>query len=374
MERRHARGGARGLPAVSRGSFTIPASLCLALWANPGAGGAALAQELAAHPTEPVISTELMDAVDELRLESIDGSEAGSQEQDSLYALITSASTLSVAEAEALLNEAYDAYPTPTTRARAFGAAATAASSSGRHELALAWMDWAVTEAGQSPERELLLADLLAEGVGVALAADNPVVARAYVRQGAAHASGGRDDAAGRAVAFDRVKLVCPDVIADAYLRTRAAAMQNEPGLMSTPSAECAYVPIEGGADAGFRIYAVRSFIDLEERTREVAELGLGGPEVDERARLVRRLSSVTTVVDPLFIDGDPSGLLAYARHDRVGVDDVAAFAYATAARDGVFYAAAAAARDWAWPPEELGRRVEAGLLGVLAAEPSADR
>jgi hypothetical protein len=49
-------------------------------------------------------------------------------------------------------------------------------------------------------------------------------------------------------------------------------------------------------------------------------------------------------------------------------VDDVAAFSYATASRDGVFYAGAATARDWAWPPEKLNRRAQIGLNGALSA------
>lgn len=334
-------------------------------------GGPLQAQELTAHPTDPVLAAPLTDTTDEPRLEALDAPAAGGVPvQDPLHALIASSSTLSVAEADALLHEAYDAYPTPTTRSRAFGAAAEAASAAGRHELALAWTDWAITEAGRAPERDLLLALRLAEGVGVALAAGNPVLARDYVRRAAALAPGGRDDPAGRSVVFDRLGLVCPDVIENAYLRTRAAAEQTEPGLLATPSAECAYIPIQGRADRSFRIQAIRSFIDLEERTREVVEQGLGGREVETRRGLLQRLSTVTTTVEPLFLDDGSKGFLGYARHERPGVDDVAAFAYATAARDGVFYVGAASARVWDWPPEELGRRAALGLEAVLALEP----
>ncbi len=348
-------------------------------------GVGASAQELTARPADPVLAAPLGDATGEplpdlvmdargaASFESAPEDAMSAQAQDSLRALIASASVLSVAQAQALLDEAYAAYPTPTTRARAFGAAVEAASTAGRHELALAWMDWALTEADRSPEREALLTELLAQGVGVALAAGNPVLARDYVRRTAVHAPGGRDDPAARAVVFDRLKLVCPDVIENAYLRVRAEAMRTEPSLIATPSAECAYVPIEGARDAGFRIHAVRTFIDLEDRTDEVAEQGLDGREVEQRRELLRRLSTVTTVVVPLFLDDGAEGLLAYARHDRLGVDDVAAFSYATAARDGVFYAGAATAREWAWPPEELNRRAEIGLRGALEAVLAAD-
>lgn len=326
-----------------------------ALTAAFGAG----AQELEARPTEPVAVSTLAGATTPDAL--VEGP---------LRALVAASSTLTVEQADALLHESYDAFPTPTTRSRAFGVAALVASSAGRHELALAWSDWAIREAEQAPERDLLLAERLEEAVGMALAAGNPVLAREQARRAAGHAPGGRDDAESRSVVFARPGLSCPDVIEDAYLRTRAGAAQTEPGLLASASAECVYIPIQGPREAGFRLYAVRSFMALDERAREVVERGLEAREVEARAEIQRRLTGLSTMIEPLFLDGGGEGRLGYARYDRPGVDDVAAFAYAAAARDGVFYAAAASARDWAWPPEELGRRAAAGLAAALAVAP----
>jgi hypothetical protein len=325
-------------------------------------GAAAAAQSDLAPRAAPA------EAVLEAALGPMDPDAARSR--DPLFELIAAGSDLPVQVADSLLHEAYDVYPTPTTRSRAFGLAASAALNAGRHDLALAWIDWAILEAEQAPERDRLLAERLVTAVGVAVAADNPALARSYVRRGGALTPGFRDDPDRRSVRFEALRLECPDVIEDRYLRTVASADPGV-GVLTVPSARCAYAPIRGspgvGDGGGFTLHAVRTGMDLDARTEAVVEEGVDAKDVEARRTIARRLDFVDTQVTRLFLD-EREARLGYARHARRGVDDVAAFAYATALRDGVFYTAAATARVWDWPPEQLGARAETGLRIVLAA------
>jgi hypothetical protein len=311
------------------------------------------------------VTTAPLDAASEARAPT--ASEGAGPARDPLYALVASRAELSVDDADALLREAYDAYPTSTSRSRAFALAAGAASNDGRHALALAWIDWAIREAEDAPDREALLAARLGEAIEVALAAGNPVLARDYTRRAAGQASGWRDVAARRAVRSEALALECPDVIADAFIRSAFESGRIGEGVVAAPTARCDYVPIVDPQGAGFVVLALRSHMDAEHRARELVETGLDAREVDVRAEIARRLPTVETAVEPFFRE-DGKGFLGYARYSRPGVNEVAAFAYAAASRDGVFYAAAASGPVWDWRPAALGERASAGLGAVLDA------
>jgi hypothetical protein len=331
----------------------------VALLALPAAAQAPVEGAPRAAPSAEVFESAL----------AVAGGEAAAP-RDPLYALLSAGRSVPVETADRLLHEVYDAYPTPTTRSRAFALAAETASEAGRHDLALAWIDWAIGEAERAPERERLLAERLGSGVAIARAAGHPVLGRGYARRAGGLAAHFSDIGARRSVRFDALALECPDVIGERFVRVRAEADPGT-GRLAVPWARCDYVPLAaariGDDEGGFTLYAVRSRMNAKERTESVVDQGLDAREVEARRIIARRLNALDAQVIPLLLEGDDA-LMGYARLWRLGVNDVAAFAYATAARGDAFYVGAASAPVWEWPPEALGRRAETALRTALEA------
>jgi hypothetical protein len=283
---------------------------------------------------------------------------------DPLDALLITTDALDTEAADTLLRDAYDAYPTATARSRAFALAAAAASSDGDHQLALAWTDWAIGQAEATPERDALLAERLREGVGIALAAGNPVLARSYVRRAGAIAVGWRDDPAGRGVRSEALGLYCPDVIDDRFIRVETAA-DAPGGRVATGAARCRYVPLVATVSVELVLQATPSWLDAEDKTRGLMETGLGVGDADVRRAVAARLPERLTALDPIRVGGAPA-FLAYVRHTRLGVDEAASFAYAAARREGVYTAARVEGPVRDWPPEALGADAAAALAAAL--------
>ena len=292
---------------------------------------------------------------------------------DALAVLEGLSPELSVAEADALLRDAYGDQFTPTERMRALAAAASVASQAGDHVSALAWMDWAVRETtAMTASAPDLVAETHAAAITIALAAEDPLAMRTATRAYAALEQGWADDPAHAALRLDPLGVLCPDVIDDRYVRLEVAydaAVGGAVAAADARSARCVYGPVRlaGEPDAlAIELYARRVWAPVRGRLRSVLEIGLDPADTAARAVIAERLPVTTTQVDREPRRG-AAGDRGYVRYSRPGTDDVTAIAYALIERDGVLTAARVEARLWDWPPEALGDIAETVLASAAA-------
>jgi len=280
--------------------------------------------------------------------------------------------TLSVAEAEAILAQAYGDHITPTERTRAFAAAADIASLHGAHAQALAWIDWAVRETSlvriDAPD---VAETTHAAAIRIALAAGDPLQTRDYVRRYAGLALGWEDDPARVGVRLSPLDADCPDVIEDHYVRLRIVFGAPVEGASRVRPVRCFYAPLNAAAapvQFALELYVTRSWIPSRQRMRGAVEVGLDPADAAARATIAERLPVVTTRIERDRSISDV-GDIGYARYSRPGVDDVAMFVYATGSRDGTFVAARVFANTREWPPTALRARANAALASALNAD-----
>lgn len=333
-----------------------------ALWtaALGGAGAQAQDGDGAAEP-------EIIDGA-----EHADGADAASAYDgaDALYRLLTE-DGLSLAAATEALDEAYLQWPTSRSRARAFARAAQAAAEEGAYDIAFAWIDWGLREAAGviGPDSQAISAEILESAIALAVSVNNPVLARDYARAHAALAVAWRDDRERRRAVFDDVRAQCPDIIDNAWIRTRlgrdAASALGAATSSARAPARCRYESLLGRSDAVIDLYASVSWIEARDRIDGVIEAGLDPADRIAREEIARELP-VRIDVERARETSRGEGRLAFVRYSRPGADDVAAFAYLLYGGEGTLYVARVSAADWAWPPESLGDLAELGLEAMF--------
>ncbi len=286
---------------------------------------------------------------------------------DALYELLTSADEASLEEVRAMLEEAYAQYPTSSSRARAFTAAAETAAREGEFELAFAWLDWALeTAAGAMTAHGDIESQTLETAIAIAVEAEHPLNARDYVRRQAALENGWTHQPSAHRIAFEDLGAVCPDVIAERFLRTRIGrdAIGSSAGDGAPSPGRCRYVDFVEREAVVLELYAAQSYVGSRARIRGVAEVGLDPVDRAAREEIERRLPRRDELARQMPTEIGEADL-AYVRYRRPGADEVEAIAYLTISRDGTYFAARASMDTRDWPPEALGAAAQAGLTAL---------
>ncbi len=292
-------------------------------------------------------------------------------ESDPLFALLAAREDITLAEAEALLREAYDAQPTASARARAFAAAAEAAGRERAWDLAFAWIDWALRETeGMVLDAEAVAAEVLEVGALLAVDADNPALARGYARRQATLEAGWRDDAEGLSVAFDDFDAVCPDLIAEGFLRVRVTRdeVSAVSGAASARPGRCRYVHIRGEDEAIIDLMATRSWISPRDRIEGVVDVGLDREDRDERAPIERRLPLREQATRDVRF-GALDGQIGFVRFTRPGSEEVASFVYLIVGGEGPYLAVRIRSSLREFPPERYGALAREAMRAMSGLE-----
>lgn len=286
---------------------------------------------------------------------------------DALYELLTSAEDASLEDVRAMLEEAYAQYPTSSSRARAFTAAAETAARDGEFELAFAWLDWALETAGGAfTAHGDIEAETLESAIAIAIEAEHPLNARDYVRRQAALENGWTHEPANHRIVFEDLNAACPDVIAERFLRTRIVrdAIGPAAGTGAPSPGRCRYVDFVEREPVALELYAARSYQGSRARIRGVAEVGLDPADRAVREEIARRLPRQDVLARQLPTEIGEADL-GYVRYRRPGADEVEAIAYLTYGREGTYYAARASMVTREWPPEALSETAELGLTAL---------
>lgn len=293
-----------------------------------------------------------------LTLTSDDDQEANAttdDARDALQVLLRAEGELSAEEADALLRDAFDAWPTSTSRARAFGAAAAAAGERAPG-IAFAWIDWGLDEARAAGATGADIAvDLSEQGIMLAIRHDNPSLARRYAREQGELALDWSYDSEALSAVFSDLDAQCPDVIAHAWIRTRIARDAISATSASRyGAARCQYRHIRSASDYLMDFNASASWIDPRTRLEGVVEAGLDPAERVERETLAAQMPMQIHETRRDAIESGPAHVALVRQYSRTQ-NRAMTFAYALSGGEGTLYSVRVRAEaEWAWPPEDM--------------------